>query len=190
MGDNVSFWESLPDSVRLIDNRGATALTNNAAAARGVERIAAARHYVVTNFGDVFASTINPVLGGMNLYTSTSFYETAAAFNTLVGVVPGWQPAIYRDTFQTLLPATPDAANRNGPYQSNLVAPYAVGYGPDTTNASDVDRLFVRIEQPVGKTLFLDLSYQKEEATGSAFRLDTQISADPRISTFPTAPGA
>ena len=181
LGDNVSFWETLPDSTRLVDNRGATALTANAAAARGLERIAGNRHYIVTNSGDVFANTINPALGGMNLYTSTSFYETAAAFNTLVGVVPGWQPALFRDTFQTLLPATPREADRNGPYQSNLVAPYHVGYGPDTTNVSDIDRLFVRIEQPIGRNLFVDLSYQKEDAMGSAFRLDTQISADPNL---------
>lgn len=181
MGDNVSFWESLPDSVRLVDNRGPTALTNNAAAARGLERIAASRHYVITNSGDTYASAFNPALGGMNLYTSTSFYETAAQFNTLVGVVPGWQPAIYRDTFQTLLPATAAAAARNGPYQSKFVAPYEIGFGPDTTNASDVDRLFLRIEQPIGQNLFLDLSYQKEEAEGSAFRLDTQIGADPNL---------
>lgn len=181
MGDNVSFWESLPDSVRLVDNRGATALTNNAAAARGLERITASRHFVVTNSGDTYANHVNPALGGINLYTSTSFYETAAQFNPLVGVVPGWQPALYRDTFQTLLPATAAAAAGNGPYQSNLVAPYEIGYGPDTTNTSDIDRLFLRIEQPVGKNLFLDLSYQKEEAEGSAFRLDTQISADPNL---------
>lgn len=181
MGDNISFWESLPDTVRLIDNRGPTALTNNAAAARGVERIAASRHYVITNSGDTYASAFSPSLGGMNLYTSTSFYETAAQFDSLVGVVPGWQPAIYRDTFQTLLPATAAAAARNGPYQSNLVAPYEIGFGPDTTNASDIDRLFLRLEQPVGPNLFLDLSYQKEEATGSTFRLDTQIGADPNL---------
>jgi hypothetical protein len=181
MADNVSFWETLPDSVRLIDNRGTAALAVNAAAARGLERIAGNRHYIVTNSGDTFANTINPTLGGMNLYTSTSFYETAAAFNPLVGVVPGWQSAIYRDTFQTLLPATPEAAARNGPYQSNLVAPYQVGYGPDTTNASDVERLFLRVEQPIGRNLFVDLSYQKETAIGSAFRLDTQISADPNL---------
>jgi hypothetical protein len=181
LGDNVSFWETLPDSVRLVDNRGTAALAVNAAAARGLERIAGNRHYLVTNTGDVFANTINPTLGGMNLYTSTSFYETAAQFNTLVGVVPGWQPALFRDTFQTLLPATPREADRNGPYQSNLVAPYHVGYGPDTTNTSDIERFFFRIEQPIGKSLFLDLSYQKEDATGSAFRLDTQISADPNL---------
>ncbi len=181
MGDNVSFWESLPDSVRLIDNRGTAALTANAAAARGLERIAGNRHFIVSNSGDSFANTVSPVFGGMNLYTSTSFYETAAAFNTLVGVVPGWRPAIYRDTFQTLLPASPGEAAGNGPFQSNLVAPYHVGYGPDTTNASDIERLFLRIEQPIGKNLFLDVSYQKEEASGSAFRLDTQISADPNL---------
>src|SRR5687768_7286827 len=106
LGDNVSFWETLPDSVRLVDNRGATALTANAAAARGLERIAGNRHFIVTNSGDIYGNTISPVFGGMNLYTSTSFYETAAQFNTLVGVVPGWEPAIFRDTFQTLLPAT------------------------------------------------------------------------------------
>jgi hypothetical protein len=181
MADNVSFWETLPDSVRLVDNRGATALTANAAAARGLERIAGNRHFVVTNSGDVYGNTISPVFGGMNLYTSTSFYETAAQFNTLVGVVPGWQPAVFRDTFQTLLPATAEEAARNGPYQSNLVAPYHVGYGPDTTNTSDIERFFVRLEQPIGKNLFLDLAYQKEEAEGSAFRLDTQISADPNL---------
>ncbi|MES2697798.1 MAG: hypothetical protein V4773_30325, partial [Verrucomicrobiota bacterium] len=181
MADNVSFWDTLPDSARLVDNRGATALNANVAAARGLERIAGNRHYIVTNSGDVYANTISPTLGGMNLYTSTSFYETAAQFNTLVGVVPGWQPAIYRDTFQTLLPATQQQADRNGPYQSNLVAPYEVGYGPDTTSTSDIDRVFVRIEQPIGRNLFLDLSYQKEEAMGTAFRLDTQISADPNL---------
>ena len=181
MGDNVSFWETLPDSVRLIDNRGTAALAVNAAAARGLERIAGNRHFIVTNSGDTYANTVGGVFGGLNLYTSTSFYETAAQFNTLVGVVPGWQAAIYRDTFQTLLPTSPAAAARNGPYQSNLVAPYQVGYGPDTTNASDVERLFLRIEQPIGKNLFLDVSYQKEKATGSAFRLDTQISADPNL---------
>jgi hypothetical protein len=181
MADNVSFWETLPDSARLIDNRGAAALALNAAAARGLERIAGNRHYVVTNSGDVLSNTVSPVFGGMNLYTSASFYETAAQFNTLVGVVPGWQPAVFRDTFQTLLPATPAEAARNGPFQSNLVAPYHVGYGPDTTNASDVDRFFLRVEQPVGKNLFLDVSYQKETAEGSAFRLDTQISADPNL---------
>ena len=181
MADNVSFWETLPDSVRLIDNRGTAALSTTAAAARGVERIGGNRHYIVTNTGDVFANTINPTLGGMILYTSTSFYETAAQFNSLVGVVPGWQAPIYRDTFQTLLPATPREADNNGPYQSNLVAPYHVGYGPDTTNMSDINRFFVRVEQPIGRSLFLDLSYQKEDATGSAFRLDTQISADPNL---------
>ena len=102
LADNVSFWETLPDSERLVDNRGATALTTNAAAARGLERIAGNRHYIVTNSGDVFANTINPTLGGMNLYTSTSFYETAAQFNPLVGVVPGWQPAVFRDTHAPL----------------------------------------------------------------------------------------
>lgn len=181
MGDNVSFWETLPDSVRLIDNRGTAALSTTAAAARGLERIGGNRHYIVTNTGDVFANTINPTLGGMILYTSTSFYETAAQFNSLVGVVPGWQASIYRDTFQTLLPATQREADRNGPYQANLVAPYHVGYGPDTTNMSDINRFFVRVEQPIGRSLFLDLSYQKEDATGSAFRLDTQISADPNL---------
>lgn len=181
VGDNVSFWETLPDSQRLVDNRGTAALNVNTAAARGLERIAGNRHFIVTNNGDTFANTINPTLGGMNLYTSTSFYETAAQFNTLVGVVPGWQPAIFRDTFQTLLPATKRDAEINGPYQSNLISPYSVGYGPDTTSLSDVDRFFVRIEQPIGKNLFLDLSYQKEEAIGTAFRLDTQISADPNL---------
>ena len=181
LGDNISFWETLPDSVRLVDNRGAAALTANAAAARGLERIAGNRHYIVTNSGDTYANTISPVFGGMNLYTSTSFYETAAQFNTLVGVVPGWQPSTFRDTFQTLLPATAEQAASNGPYQSNLVAPYHVGYGPDTTNMSDIDRFFVRLEQPIGRNLFLDVAYQKEEATGSAFRLDTQISADPNL---------
>ncbi len=181
MADNVSFWETLPDSQRLVDNRGTAALNANLAAARGLERIAGNRHYIVTNSGDTYANTVGGVFGGLNLYSSTSFYETAAQFNTLVGVVPGWQPSTFRDTFQTLLPATPREAAANGPYQSNLVAPYSVGYGPDTTNASDVERLFLRIEQPIGKNLFLDLSYQKEEATGSAFRLDTQISADPNL---------
>ncbi len=181
MADNVSFWETLPDSVRLVDNRGTTALTNNAAAARGLERIAGNRHYLVTNSGDVFANTINATLGGMNLYTSTSFYETAAQFNTLVGVVPGWQPAVFRDTFQTLLPATAQQAANNGPFQSNLVAPYQIGYGPGVTSLSDIDRFFLRIEQPIGRNLFLDLSYQKEEAEGTALRLDTQISADPNL---------
>lgn len=181
MADNVSFWETLPDSARLVDNRGTAALAANAAAARGLERIAGNRHYVVTNSGDVFANTINAALGGMNLYTSTSFYETAAQFNTLVGVVPGWQPAIFRDTFQTLLPATGREADRNGPYQSNLVAPYHVGYGPDTTSVSDIERFFLRVEQPIGRHLFLDLSYQKETAKGTAHRLDTQISADPNL---------
>ena len=181
LADNVSFWETLPDSVRLVDNRGTTALANNAAAARGLERIAGNRHYIVTNSGDTYANTVGGVFGGLNLYTSTSFYETAAQFNTLVGTVPGWQPAVFRDTFQTLLPATPEAAARNGPYQSNLVAPYHVGYGPDTTNASDIERFFVRLEQPIGRNLFLDVSYQREEARGSAFRLDTQISADPNL---------
>ena len=181
MADNVSFWETLPDAQRLVDNRGTAALNANLAAARGLERIAGNRQFIVTNSGDTYANTVGGVFGGLNLYSSTSYYETAAQFNTLVGVVPGWQPALYRDTFQTLLPATPQEAARNGPYQSNLVAPYSVGYGPDTTNASDVERLFLRIEQPIGKNLFLDLSYQKEEATGSAFRLDTQISADPNL---------
>lgn len=181
MADNVSFWETLPDSQRLVDNRGATALTANAAAARGLERIAGNRHFIVTNSGDTYANTISPVFGGMNLYTSTSFYETAAQFNTLVGVVPGWLPSTFRDTFQTLLPATAEQAANNGPYQSNLVAPYHVGYGPDTTNTSDIDRFFVRLEQPIGRHLFLDVAYQKEEAIGSAFRLDTQISADPNL---------
>ncbi len=181
MADNVSFWETLPDSQRLVDNRGTAALNANLAAARGLERIAGNRHYIVTNSGDTYANTVGGVFGGLNLYTSTSFYETAAAFNPLVGVVPGWQPAIYRDTFQTLLPATRRDADRNGPFQSNLIAPYHVGYGPDTTNASDVERLFVRIEQPVGRNLFLDVAYQKETAEGSAFRLDTQISADPNL---------
>jgi len=181
MADNVSFWETLPDSVRLVDNRPTAALNANLAAARGLERIAGNRHFIVTNSGETFANTIGGVFGGMNLYTSASFYETAAAFNTLVGVVPGWQPALFRDTFQTLLPATQRQADRNGPYQANLVAPYQVGYGPDTTNASDVERFFVRIEQPVGKNLFLDVAYQKEKAQGSAFRLDTQISADPNL---------
>lgn len=181
MADNVSFWETLPDSQRLVDNRGTTALSANAAAARGLERIAGNRHFVVTNSGDVYANTINATLGGMNLYTSTSFYETAAQFNTLVGVVPGWKPAVFRDTFQTLLPATPEEAARNGPYQSNLVAPYHVGYGPDVTSRSDIDRTFIRIEQPIGDSLFLDLSYQKEEALGTTHRLDTQISADPNM---------
>jgi outer membrane receptor protein involved in Fe transport len=181
LADNVSFWETLPDSQRLVDNRGTAALNANLAAARGLERIAGNRHFIVTNSGDTYANTVGGVFGGLNLYTSTSFYETAAQFNTLVGVVPGWQPAIYRDTFQTLLPTSPAQASSNGPYQSNLVAPYHVGYGPDTTNASDVERLFLRLEQPVGKNLFLDVSYQKETATGSAFRLDTQISADPNL---------
>lgn len=181
MGDNVSFWETLPDSQRLVDNRGTAALNATLAAARGLERIAGNRHFIVTNSGDTYANTVGGVFGGLNLYTSTSFYETAAPFNSLVGVVPGWQPAIFRDTFQTLLPATQREADRNGPYQSNFVAPYEVGYGPDTTNTSDVERLFVRIEQPVGKNLFFDVSYQKETATGSAFRLDTQISADPNL---------
>ncbi len=181
MADNVSFWETLPDSARLVDNRGTAALAANTAAARGLERIAGNRHTLVTNSGDVLSNTVSPVFGGLNLYTSTSFYETAAQFNTLVGVVPGWQPALYRDTFQTLLPATRSAADRNGPYQSNLVAPYEVGYGPDTTNTSDIERLFLRIEQPIGKNLFLDVNYQKERAKGSAFRLDTQISADPNL---------
>ena len=181
LADNVSFWETLPDSQRLVDNRGTAALNANLAAARGLERIAGNRHFIVTNSGDTYANTVGGVFGGLNLYTSTSFYETAAQFNTLVGVVPGWRPAIYRDTFQTLLPATPQEAARNGPYQANLVAPYSVGYGPDTTNASDVERLFLRIEQPIGKNLFLDVSYQKETAIGSAFRLDTQISADPNL---------
>jgi hypothetical protein len=181
LGDNISFWETLPDSVRLIDNRGATALTTAAAAARGLERIAGNRHYIITNSGDVFANTISPTLGGMNLYTSTSFYETAAQFNTLVGVVPGWEAPVFRDTFQTLLPATSEQAARNGPFQSDLIAPYHVGYGPDTTNVSDIERLFIRIEQPIGPNLFLDLSYQKEDASGTAFRLDTQVSADPNL---------
>jgi len=181
MGDNISFWETLPDSVRLVDNRGTAALAANAAAARGLERIAGNRHILVTNSGDVLSNTVSPVFGGINLYTSTSFYETAAQFNTLVGVVPGWLPSLYRDTFQTLLPATARQAAQNGPYQSNLVAPYEIGYGPDTINTSDIDRLFIRIEQPIGKNLFLDLSYQKEEASGSAYRLDTQISADPNL---------
>jgi len=181
MGDNVSFWETLPDAQRLVDNRGTAALNANVAAARGLERIAGNRHFIVTNSGDTYANTVGGVFGGLNLYTSTSFYETAAQFNTLVGVVPGWQPAIFRDTFQTLLPATAAAAAGNGPYQSNLVAPYEVGYGPDTTNTSDVERLFLRVEQPIGRNLFVDVSYQKETAKGSAFRLDTQISADPNL---------
>jgi len=181
MSDNTSFWETLPDSVRLVDNRGTVALSTAAAAARGLERIAGNRQYVVTNTGDVFANTINPTLGGMNLYTSTSFYETAAQFNSLVGVVPGWNPTVFRDTFPTLLPASQEEADRNGPYQSNLVAPYQVGYGPDTTSLSDIERLFVRLEQPIGDNLFLDVSYQKETASGTAKRLDTQISADPNL---------
>ncbi len=181
MGDNVSFWETLPDSARLVDNRGTAALNANLAAARGLERIAGNRHTLVTNSGDVLSNTVGAVFGGLNLYSSTSYYETAAQFNTLVGVVPGWQSPLYRDTFQTLLPATSRAAAANGPYQSNFVAPYEVGYGPDTTNTSDVERLFLRIEQPIGKSLFLDVSYQKETAKGAAFRLDTQISADPNL---------
>lgn len=63
LGDNVSFWETLPDSVRLIDNRGA-ALSTTAAAARGLERITGNRQYVVSNTGDVFANTVNATLGG------------------------------------------------------------------------------------------------------------------------------
>lgn len=181
MGDNTSFWETLPDSQRLVDNRGTAALNANVAAARGLERIAGNRHFIVTNSGDTYANTVGGVFGGLNLYTSTSFYETAAQFNTLVGVVPGWQPALFRDTFQTLLPTSPKQAAANGPYQSNLVAPYQVGYGPDTTNTSDVERLFLRLEQPIGRNLFVDVSYQKETAKGSAFRLDTQISADPNL---------
>lgn len=181
MADNVSFWETLPDAQRLVDNRGTVALNTTVAAARGLERITGNRHFIVTNSGDNFANTVGGVFGGLNLYTSTSFYETAAQFNSLVGVVPGWRPAVFRDTFQTLLPATQREADRNGPFQSNLVAPYHVGYGPDTTNASDVERLFVRVEQPIGKDLFLDVAYQKETAKGSAFRLDTQISADPNL---------
>ena len=181
LGDNVSFWETLPDSVRLVDNRGTAALTTAAAAARGLERITGNRHYVVSNTGDVFSNTINATLGGMNLYTSTSFYETAAQFNSLVGVVPGWMPAAFRDTFQTLLPASREEADRNGPYQSNFVAPYQVGYGPDTTSLSDVERFFIRLEQPIGDNFFLDVSYQNENAGGTAKRMDIQVSADPNL---------
>jgi hypothetical protein len=180
LGDNISFWETLPDSVRLIDNRGA-ALSTAAAAARGLERITGNRQYVVSNNGDVFANTVNTTLGGMNLYTSTSFYETAAQFNALVGVVPGWKATVFRDTFQTLLPASQGEADRNGPYQSNLVAPYQVGYGPDTTSLSDIERLFVRVEQPIGDNLFIDVSYQNENALGTAKRMDIQVSADPNL---------
>lgn len=181
LGDNVSFWETLPDSVRLVDNRGTAALSTTAAAQRGLERIAGNRVYLVSNTGDIFSNTINPTLGGMNLYTSTSFYETAAQFNSLVGVVPGWMPAAFRDTFQTLLPASKPEADRNGPYQSNFVAPYQIGYGPDTTNLSDIDRLFVRVEQPIGDNFFLDVSYQNENASGTSKRMDIQVSADPNM---------
>ncbi len=180
LGDNVSFWETLPDSVRLIDNRGA-AISTSAAAQRGLERITGNRHYVVSNSGDVFSNTVNATLGGMNLYTSTSFYETAAQFNSLVGVVPGWNPTVFRDTFQTLLPASQEVADRNGPYQANLVAPYQVGYGPDTTSLSDIERLFVRLEQPIGDNFFIDVSYQNENALGTAKRMDIQVSADPNL---------
>jgi outer membrane receptor protein involved in Fe transport len=180
LGDSVSFWETLPDSVRLIDNRGAL-LSNNAAAARGLIRITSGRLMVVNNTGEAFGNTINPTTGGMTMYESASFYETAAQFDTLIGVVPGWQPRIFRDTFETLLPATAADAAANRPFQSTTIAPYKIGSGPDSTRGSTVKRLFVRVEQPIGRNLFLDLSYQNEKASGQSMRLKSSLLADPNL---------
>ena len=180
LSDNVSFWESLPDSVRLIDNRAAL-LSANAAAARGLNRITTGRLVLINNTGETFVNASNVPLRGLNTYESGSFYETAVQFDTLVGVVPGWQPRLFRDTFETLLPVNAAKAAANGPYQSNTIAPYEIGAGPDSTRGSTIKRLFARVEQPIGKHLFVDLSYQNERASGQSIRVKSTLLVDPNL---------
>lgn len=180
LGDSISFWESLPDSVRRIDNRG-TLLAANPAAARGLNRITTSRLTVLNNTGGTFVTTSTAALRGVNMYESASFYETAAQFDPLVGVVPGWEPRIFRDTFETLLPVNAAQAAANGPYQSDTIAPYKIGYGPDSNRGSTVERLFLRVEQPIGKNLFLDLSYQNEQGAGRSVRAKNTLLADPNL---------
>lgn len=178
LADNVSFWETLPDSERLIDNR--TPVSPVDAAARGTERLFGGQHFFVSNDNRTFSAN----LSGIPLYTSASFFEGSTNFNGL----PGFKDRPFRDTngnLQTLLPTSEfEAENDRNPFFSDTVSPHEIQIGgPDAKGNTDFDRLFISLQQPLGENFFFDLSYVDEwnEGTQLLFTNSAHLNVDPNL---------